>query len=40
MKRGIDTNVLVYAHVAALPEHGVVREYLAGSSPGATSPSS
>ena len=30
MKRGLDTNVLVYAHVAALPEHGVVREYLAG----------
>ena len=29
MKRGLDTNVLVYAHVAALPEHGVVREYLA-----------
>ena len=30
MKRGLDTNVLVYAHVASLPEHGVVREYLAG----------
>lgn len=30
MKRGLDTNVLVYAHVAALPEHGVVREFLAG----------
>lgn len=30
MKRGIDTNVLVYAHVAALPDHGVVREFLAG----------
>ena len=30
MKRGLDTNVLVYAHMAALPEHGVVREFLAG----------
>lgn len=30
MKRGLDTNVLVYAHVASLPEHGVVREFLAG----------
>jgi predicted nucleic acid-binding protein len=30
VKRGLDTNVLVYAHVAALPEHGVVREFLAG----------
>ena len=30
MRRGLDTNVLVYAHVAALPEHGVVREFLAG----------
>lgn len=28
MKRGLDTNVLVYAHVASLPEHGVVREFL------------
>lgn len=30
MKRGLDTNVLVYAHVAALPEHRVVRAFLAG----------
>lgn len=30
MKRGLDTNVLVYAHVASLPEHGVVRTYLEG----------
>jgi predicted nucleic acid-binding protein len=30
VRRGIDTNVLVYAHMAALPEHGVVREYLSG----------
>jgi len=30
VKRGLDTNVLVYAHVASLPEHGVVREFLAG----------
>jgi predicted nucleic acid-binding protein len=30
VKRGLDTNVLVYAHMAALPEHGVVREFLAG----------
>ncbi len=29
MKRGLDTNVLVYAHVASLPEHGAVRAYLA-----------
>jgi toxin-antitoxin system PIN domain toxin len=28
VKRGLDTNVLVYAHVAALPEHGVVRAFL------------
>ena len=28
MKRGLDTNVLVYAHVASLPEHGVVRAFL------------
>jgi predicted nucleic acid-binding protein len=30
VKRGLDTNVLVYAHVAALPEHAAVREFLAG----------
>lgn len=30
MKRGIDTNVLVYAHLASLPEHGGVRNYLEG----------
>jgi len=30
VKRGLDTNVLVYAHLAALPEHGIVREFLAG----------
>jgi len=29
VKRGVDTNVLVYAHVASFPEHGVVREFLA-----------
>jgi predicted nucleic acid-binding protein len=29
LKRGLDTNVLVYAHVASLPDHGVVREFLA-----------
>ena len=29
MKRGLDTNVLVCAHMASLPEHGVVREFLA-----------
>ena len=28
MRRGLDTNVLVYAHVASLPEHGVVRDFL------------
>lgn len=28
MKLGLDTNVLVYAHVAALPDHGVVRQFL------------
>lgn len=28
MKRGLDTNVLVYAHVASLEEHGVVRAFL------------
>ncbi len=30
MKRGLDANVLVYAHMASLPEHGVVRGYLEG----------
>ena len=30
MKRGLDTNVLVYAHVAATPDHGVIREFLVG----------
>jgi toxin-antitoxin system PIN domain toxin len=30
VKRGLDTNVLVYAHVASLPEHGVVRGFLEG----------
>jgi toxin-antitoxin system PIN domain toxin len=29
VKLGLDTNVLVYAHLAALPEHVVVREFLA-----------
>ena len=29
MKLGLDTNVLVYAHVAALPEHPAVRGFLA-----------
>jgi predicted nucleic acid-binding protein len=28
LKRGLDTNVLVYAHVASLPEHAAVRSYL------------
>jgi predicted nucleic acid-binding protein len=30
VKLGLDTNVLVYSHLASLPEHGVVREFLAG----------
>jgi predicted nucleic acid-binding protein len=30
VKRGIDTNVLVYAHMAACPDHGPVRDYLSG----------
>jgi predicted nucleic acid-binding protein len=30
LRRGLDTNVLVYAHVASLPEHEVVRAYLEG----------
>lgn len=30
MKRGPDTNVLVSAHMASLPEHGVVRGYFEG----------
>lgn len=29
MKLGVDTNVLVYAHVAALPEHVGVKAFLA-----------
>ncbi len=29
MKLGVDTNVLVYAHVAALPEHVAVKAFLA-----------
>jgi predicted nucleic acid-binding protein len=28
LRRGLDTNVLVYAHIASLPEHGVVRKYV------------
>jgi predicted nucleic acid-binding protein len=28
LRRGLDTNVLVYGHLASLPEHGVVRAYL------------
>jgi len=28
MRRGLDTNVLVYAHMASLPGHPVVREFL------------
>jgi predicted nucleic acid-binding protein len=28
MRRGLDTNVLVYAHVALLPGHSEVREFL------------
>ena len=28
MRRGIDTNVLVYAHMPAFPEHGTVRRFL------------
>jgi predicted nucleic acid-binding protein len=30
MKRGLDTNVLIYAHVATFPEHEAVRSFLAG----------
>jgi len=29
VKLGVDTNVLVYAHVAALPEHVAARAFLA-----------
>lgn len=28
MRRGIDTNVLIYAHMAESPQHKVVRSYL------------
>lgn len=28
LRRGIDTNVLIYAHLPSLPEHEVVRRYL------------
>lgn len=28
MRRGVDTNVLIYAHMPALPQHEVVRSYL------------
>jgi predicted nucleic acid-binding protein len=28
MRRGIDTNVLIYAHMAELPQHEAVRSYL------------
>ena len=28
MKRGLDTNVLIYAHIPALPEHERVRRFL------------
>lgn len=30
MKRGIDTNVLIYAHVPAFGEHAAVRRFLLG----------
>ena len=30
MRRGLDTNVLVYAHIASLPGHPAVREFLRG----------
>ncbi len=28
MRRGVDTNVLIYAHMAELPQHELVRSYL------------
>jgi predicted nucleic acid-binding protein len=28
MRRGVDTNVLIYAHMAEMPHHETVREYL------------
>jgi predicted nucleic acid-binding protein len=28
VRRGLDTNVIVYAHMASLPDHGVVRTFL------------
>src|SRR5471032_2121596 len=30
MKRAVDTNVLVYAHVASVPEHDHARRFLEG----------
>jgi toxin-antitoxin system PIN domain toxin len=30
MRRGVDTNVLVYAHVASCPEHGAAKRHLEG----------
>lgn len=30
MRRGLDTNVLVYAHIPAFPEHEPVRRFLTG----------
>ena len=30
MKRGLDTNVLVYAHIPAFAEHAPVRRFLQG----------
>ena len=30
MRRGVDTNVLIYAHMPALPGHEAVRRYLLG----------
>jgi toxin-antitoxin system PIN domain toxin len=30
VKRGVDTNVLVYAHIASMPEHGRARRFLEG----------
>jgi predicted nucleic acid-binding protein len=28
MRRGVDTNVLIYSHIAEMPHHGTVRRYL------------
>src|SRR5882724_5292696 len=30
MRRGVDTNVLIYAHISESPQHEAVRSYLLG----------